>query len=251
MLSTLIASLRPLLHPMLVHFPIALLFASVALDALGYLLRRPSPTRAGFFTLALGTAGAGVAALTGPDHPQGNAAVQSLLVLHQSFALITVALGVALLLVRFAAIRGLAGGPAVAYLGVTVLLLVSLSLTGYFGGELTYHQGVGVTVAQPALAAGAGGEGDGVPVKPLVALLGLLSMGMIGGWLAAGWRARDGYFAAWWRALLRESDDGGALWTLRHTSKRTTSATQEKQDQYDPSGQNGHAAPQRTFERTA
>lgn len=55
-MSTLIANLRPLLHPMLVHFPIALLFASVALDALGWLLRRPSLTRAGFFSLVLGTA---------------------------------------------------------------------------------------------------------------------------------------------------------------------------------------------------
>ena len=35
--STLVQQLRPLLHPMLVPFPIALLFASVALDWPGYL----------------------------------------------------------------------------------------------------------------------------------------------------------------------------------------------------------------------
>lgn len=246
MLSSLITSLRLLLHPMLVHFPIALLFASAALDALGFLLRRPSLTRAGFFTLALGTAGAGVAALTGPDHAQGDAAVQSLLTSHQSFALITVALAVALMLVRFAAVGGLSGGPALAYLGATVLLLVSLSLTGYFGGELTYHQGIGVTVVQPVLAAGAGGEGGGVPVKPVVALLGLLSMGMIGVWLVAGRRARAGYFAVWWRALQRESDDGGALWTLRRAPRRATFATPNQ-----PQDQNGQAAPHHSFERTA
>jgi uncharacterized membrane protein len=45
--NTLVQQLRPLLHPMLVHFPIALLFASVALDWLGYLsgARRPPPHR--------------------------------------------------------------------------------------------------------------------------------------------------------------------------------------------------------------
>lgn len=246
MLSTLITNLRPLLHPMLVHFPIALLFASAALDVPGYLLRRPSLTRAGFFTLVLGTVGAGVAALTGPDHVQGNATVQSLLASHQSFALITVALAVALMLVRFAAIRGLSGGPAFAYLGVTALLLVSLSLTGYFGGEMTYHQGIGVAVAQPLLATGTAVEGGGVPVKPLVALLGLMSMGMIGGWLVMGWRAREGYFAAWWRALRRESDDGGALWTLRRAPSRGPFV-----DPDQPQDHNGRAASHHVYERTA
>jgi uncharacterized membrane protein len=248
MLSTLIANLRPLLHPMLVHFPIALLFASVALDALGWLLRRPSLTRAGFFSLVLGTAGAGVAAITGPDHVQGDATVQSLLANHQSFALITVALAVALVLVRLTAIRGLAGGPALAYLGGAVLLLVALSLTGYFGGELTYHQGIGVAVAQPALAAAPMVAGPGVPVKPLVALLGLLASGVIGGWVALGWRAQDGYFAAWWRALRRESDDGGTLWTLRRAGGHRAEARAPSDITAD---QNGQAAPRRPAERTA
>ena len=47
--NTLVQQLRPLLHPMLVHFPIALLFASVALDWLGYLsgAQHPPATGAG------------------------------------------------------------------------------------------------------------------------------------------------------------------------------------------------------------
>ena len=36
---SLVTNLRPLLHPMLVHFPIALIVASVALDWVGYWLR--------------------------------------------------------------------------------------------------------------------------------------------------------------------------------------------------------------------
>ncbi len=40
-------------------FSIALLFASVALDWLGYLFRSSGLSRAGFYTLTLGAAGAG------------------------------------------------------------------------------------------------------------------------------------------------------------------------------------------------
>ena len=80
---------------MLVHFPIALLFTSVALDLSGYLLAQTSLTRAGFYLLLLGVAGAGVSALAGPDHATGSAAADALLILHQNFALLTVALGVA------------------------------------------------------------------------------------------------------------------------------------------------------------
>ena len=40
--NTLVQQLPPLLHPMLVHFPIALLFASVALDWLRPCAREPS-----------------------------------------------------------------------------------------------------------------------------------------------------------------------------------------------------------------
>lgn len=221
MISSVIQSLRPLVHPMLVHFPIALLFASVALDWMGFWLRRPGLTRAGFYVLVFGTAGAGVAAVSGPDHASGGPAVQELLTSHQSFALITVALAVTLMVVRFAAIRGIQGRWALGYLASTLLLLVTLSLTGYYGGELTYHQGVGVATATPAssgtgiASAGDGEAGGTVPAKPLVVLLGLFSVGVLGFWIVAGRSATGGYFAAWWQAVRRDSDDGGALWTLR------------------------------------
>ena len=50
-INGLVAQLRPLLHPMLVHFPIALLFASVALDWVGYWLKLPNPTERAFIRL--------------------------------------------------------------------------------------------------------------------------------------------------------------------------------------------------------
>jgi uncharacterized membrane protein len=216
MLGGLVGDLRPLLHPMVVHFPIALLCAGVALDWAGYWLRLANLTRGGFYLLTLGAAGAGVAALVGPDHAAGGAAVASLLTLHQTFALVTVALAVALTAVRFFAADGIAGRGALLYLACTLALLATLSLTGYYGGELTYHQGVGVVTARGTLASGDAVTGGQVPVKPFVALLGLLCLAALGLWLGAGRRLVGPYYAIWERALRDErAGTNGALWTLR------------------------------------
>jgi uncharacterized membrane protein len=218
MFQNLLTGLRPLIHPMVVHFPIALLYVSVGLDWVGFWLRHLNLTRAGFYTLVLGTAGAGVAALTGPDHATGDATVIALLASHQTFALITVALALSLMWVRFLGAEGIRGGWAGVYLACTLALLVAVSLTGYFGGELTYHHGVGVSLASAGTAPGeiAGSVGALVPVKPLVALMGLLSIAGLGLWLAAGRTLAGAYFAIWWRAVRGEYANGSsAIWTLR------------------------------------
>src|SRR5215472_13122166 len=145
--NALIEQLRPLVHPMLVHFPIALLFGSVALDWLGYWLKHPNLTRAGFYTLVLGALSVGVAALTGPDHATGDPSVPGLLAAHQNFATLTIATAVGLFAWRFLAARGVSGGWAVLYLVCTLALLVVVCLTGYYGGEMTYHHAVGVTTS--------------------------------------------------------------------------------------------------------
>lgn len=218
MIGSLVRDLRPLIHPIVVHFPIALLFTSVALDWIGYWPQLINLTRAGFYLLVLGAFGAGIAALSGPDHATGDSAVVALLIAHQSFALLTVALAVALTAVRFLAVEGMQGRWALVYLGCTLALLATLSLTGYYGGELTYHQGVGV-LAGPA-ASGAGtpsAEGSSlVPVKPVVALLGLLCIAWLAIWLLAGRRLAGAYYTAWSQAVRDQlANTGGPLWTLR------------------------------------
>jgi uncharacterized membrane protein len=219
--GSLFNDLRPLLHPMIVHFPIALIFASVALDWFGYCLRHPNLTRAGFYTLVLGAMGAGVAALTGPDHVSGDATVATLLANHQSFALLTVAIAVSLVAVRFLSAEGIQGRWALVYLACTLALLTTLSLTGYFGGEMTYHQGVGVATSQAVGASsgeGAGASGPllSVPAKPLVALIGLLATAGLFVWLLAGRVFAGAYYAIWWRAVRGEyANAGSPLWTLR------------------------------------
>lgn len=217
--NALVAQLRPLLHPMLVHFPIALLFASVALDWLGYWLKHPNLTRAGFYTLVLGAFAAGIAALSGPDHATGDASVPALLAAHQTWASVTVGLAVVMVAARFIAARGLSGGGAILYLVATLALLVAVSLTGYFGGEMTYHHAVGVAVNNVPVVASSGDASAVhplIPAKPFVALVGFLSIVGLCAWMVLGRRLVPSYYPIWWRAVRQELANAGApLWTLR------------------------------------
>ena len=54
-----------------------------------------------------------------------------------------------------------------------------------------------------------------MPVKPMVALIGLITVGMLGGWLVAGKSLAASYYAQW-QATLRAERAGakGKLWTL-------------------------------------
>jgi uncharacterized membrane protein len=216
-MSSFLDSLRPLLHPILVHFPIALLFASVALDLAGYIFRFVNLTRAGFYLLVLGVAGAGVAAITGPDHATGSAAADALLISHQTFALLTVALGVSLLLVRFFAADGISAPWVFLYLAVALALLGVLAVTGYYGGELTYHQGAGVVTSAGPVIVPIGPITDvHTLVKPLVALMGLVTVALMGGWILFGRQLAPAYYKLWMAGLRDDLNSApGRLWTLQ------------------------------------
>jgi uncharacterized membrane protein len=216
---------------MLVHFPIALLFTSVALDLSGYLLAQTSLTRAGFYLLLLGVAGAGVSVLTGPDHATGSAAADALLIMHQNFALLTVALGGSLLIVRFFAADGIGGPWALLYLAVSLVMLAMLALTGYFGGELTYHHGAGVDISAGPVIVPSGPITDvNMLVKPLVALMGLVTVALMGGWLLLGKQLAPHYYAHWTAAVRSERANAPSrLWTLqRHPFAPRMARTQQE-----------------------
>jgi len=136
------------LHPAIVHFPIALLIVSVVLDAIGLLFRQISLTQAGFATLIMGGLGAGAAALTGPGEDAKDAASRALLTQHELFAAITVLVSLILIGVRIGNARGLRGAAAFGYLAGGVLLILAVTVTGYWGGEMAYGHGVGVVQVQ-------------------------------------------------------------------------------------------------------
>ncbi|HEX8996294.1 MAG TPA: DUF2231 domain-containing protein [Ktedonobacterales bacterium] len=173
-------AIRPVeLHPIIVHFPIALLILSVLLDFLGVFLRRWGLTTAATWLLVFGTPSAGVALLSGwvSEHYVTVGAAGDILHWHKVVAVLTTILFSLLLFIRliwlaprgFAllkqaaplrpivartdhALRVIAPAlyepplPAAAvalYLLLSVAAVGLLGLTGYLGGALVYDHGVG------------------------------------------------------------------------------------------------------------
>jgi uncharacterized membrane protein len=135
------------IHPIVVHFPIALLFTAVLFEFLGLLKRRDEYRRFGHWLLMLGMVAGLVAAGFGW---WGEGAVKAAGVpgeaidRHESFAVASlIAFGLLLIFRRWARDRWSPRGRAI-YLALAVAGLLLLAATGYFGGDLVYRYGAGV-----------------------------------------------------------------------------------------------------------
>lgn len=168
------------LHPIIVHFPIALLLASVALDFAAVLLRRASLVEGATWTLMLGTPGALAALASGwlSEKDVNLALAGDLLHLHKVCAILTsVVFGVLFLLrlawqsprllgwlrtafpqrqilvsaqkwthslLPLAYAKSLPRSVVATYLFLSVVGVLLLALTGYLGGAMVYDHGVGL-----------------------------------------------------------------------------------------------------------
>lgn len=162
------------LHPILVHFPIALLIVGVLLDFLALFLRRAHLVAAASWCLGFGALGLLAAELSGQlieDHVN-RALAGHLLEVHKAFALATVITFVTLFVLRMlwfspqilsflspaipAAERvgktlrvgvPVLGSRSHLLIGIYLLLsvagIVLLAITGYLGGSMVYDHGVG------------------------------------------------------------------------------------------------------------
>ncbi|MGA6829351.1 DUF2231 domain-containing protein [Nitrospira sp. NS4] len=135
------------IHPMLVHFPIALLSATVFLDLLGQRWRRDECRIASLYTLVLGLAGALVSVASGAmaeEAVEHSGVPKQVLELHESLGFATFWVFAGLLGWRMAVwLDWVQERPVVSVAlgltGVAVLLVAS-----YYGGSLVYEYGAGV-----------------------------------------------------------------------------------------------------------
>src|SRR5215207_2422866 len=142
------------MHPIFVHFTIALTSASLVFDALGFLSGKASLTAAGGWTLVgsalitLVTLSTGLSSSTRAPVEEGEA--RSFLRAHMALGLIFYGLLVA---VTFWRVWLWQGGLGVSWLYLASLAAVSLVMTaqGYLGGELVYRYGVEVEQAYHVL----------------------------------------------------------------------------------------------------
>lgn len=142
------------MHPIFVHFTIALTSGSLVFDALGFFFSKPSLTAAGGWTLigaavmTLMTISTGLTSSTRAPVEEGEA--RSFLRAHMALGLIFFGLLVAMTFWRVSLWQG---GRTVSWLYLGSLAIVSLVMTiqGYLGGELVYRYGVEVEEAHREL----------------------------------------------------------------------------------------------------
>jgi len=135
------------IHPIVVHFPIALLCASVAFDALSSRWPDGGLRETSLYTLLAGVMGAALAVVTGgmeEELAERAGAPESVLELHESLGSVTLVVFVALLGLRLAMQWGWLKGSRRFTLGLGAIGILILTLTGYWGGELVYTYGIGI-----------------------------------------------------------------------------------------------------------
>jgi len=140
------------IHPLLVHFPIALLLTYVALDWAGRIWKGKPFTEAAWYTLLLGLAGTLVTVLTGLVAARGvpaDSPALATLNVHKFIGLATFVL-FGIQAVCYARNRGkYTPGKQVLHTVLQLAGVALIVLTGYFGGELVYTFGVGVSALFP------------------------------------------------------------------------------------------------------
>jgi uncharacterized membrane protein len=148
MIETLLPGLHHLqnIHPLVVHFPIALLTSAALFYALAWVFRKGTLTVTGFSLLILGALSACVAAGTGL-YAEGGVMVsfsvrEHLLDLHERFMLVTT--GLSIILTIWAVIARpfpKKGGPI--FLLLFVGLLVIMTLGADYGARMVYDYNAG------------------------------------------------------------------------------------------------------------
>jgi uncharacterized membrane protein len=137
------------LHPMIVHFPIALIIVGFASELIGAITKRDFFTRSALYLLILGALGVIAAYVSGNlagDGVEETGALKTALDSHESAAdlaiwVILILTGVRLLMALKGWLAGWRRWAAVALLAVGVAVI---SRVGYYGGELVFKHAAGV-----------------------------------------------------------------------------------------------------------
>jgi len=134
------------LHPLVVHFPIALLLTALLCDVLAIGLKRPGLHRVALWNLSLGTLGAALAVLTGRQAAavaKHSFDIWKVMELHERLGITTLSLGLVIAGVRFARKDQLTPRGRLVILIAMMIMAGTLTFGAYLGGRLVYEFGVG------------------------------------------------------------------------------------------------------------
>lgn len=145
------------IHPLIVHFPIALLLTSVLADLLAPLRPGTALKEVALYLLVLGVIGAVAAGVSGEQAAEAVAHLPDLreaVEQHEDFGTGTIWLFIALLLSRlYMLIKGrFVSVLRAAYVVLSLVAGGLLMATAYSGGSLVYERGAGVKPAMQQMS---------------------------------------------------------------------------------------------------
>jgi uncharacterized membrane protein len=133
-------------HPLVVHFPIALLMTAVLLDVAAMVAKRPSLHRVALWNLVLGTLGAGMAVWTGyraADIAKHSFEIHQVMELHRQLGIATLIVGGLVSVVRIWQRDQLGRHVRLGTLVAMLAMAGTLADGAHLGGRLVYEFGVG------------------------------------------------------------------------------------------------------------
>lgn len=135
------------IHPMVVHFPIALLIVSTAIEAVAWWRPSEKLRDMSLLLLAMGVAAAGAAVITGhfaEEAAEAQKIAESTIEIHEQVAFVASAIFGGLLAWRLLMRLELLGNQQGLALAAALVGAMALSVAGYLGGDLVYTHGAGV-----------------------------------------------------------------------------------------------------------
>jgi len=139
------------IHPLIVHFPIALLLTAVVLDVGALIFKRPGWQRIALWNLSLGTLAAGAAVLSGlqaEDVAKHSFEIWKIMQLHKRLGIITLILGIMATALRLKTRDQLTPIARLGTIGLMLAMAGTLCWGGYLGGRMVFEFGVGGTLGK-------------------------------------------------------------------------------------------------------
>ena len=142
------------LHPITVHFPIALLVISAGLSLVIRIKHSTNLQETSWLLLWIGTLGALVASITGViSHFSYEAtALHDVIETHQMWSFAVTVFFISLTIWRWRSrVRGIDAGKSALYLILILIGMIALVISGMTGGDLVYDYGINVRGVNPLL----------------------------------------------------------------------------------------------------
>lgn len=143
----------PNIHPMVVHFPIALLTSFLVLEILSIILKSESLKTGASWTLYLGTLGTVAAVLAGfraAGAVEHDEVIHAIMETHEHLGLTVFLIAVILSAWRILSSARLKGTLRLVYLALAFIMVITMSFGADLGGLMVYTHGVGIKKAAPS-----------------------------------------------------------------------------------------------------